>query len=276
MKAKSRMNRAFRAKFEKAKGNLGFIDELMRLLAFNDKLLIRALERMTPLSKYYEKDQDDIKQLIKAVWPGSMDAKGLDGGEEVYDEFANHYIHRLIEYENTWETDESYANIQTYVDNVYIEAAMAMKCRLYNYVAVFNYNVPIHKLYKKAKSGDLEAFYKLIRIDKTAMLDEWAQRLIREKQYRGDWEFFEEMAREIGKKPLREPSTFLKPLILANYFWEEYFEQWSYKEVLEFFKDQELIRKDMDEFTFQKLLNRFGIKKYERGKRKTKSNKVVS
>ena len=227
---------------------------------------------MEPLSYYYEKDENEIKRIIKALMPGSIEARGLDAGKEAYDDFENEYIEKLIYFEKSCEKEEWYANMQTYIDRVYIEAAMAMKCRLYNYVAVFNYNIPIHELCKKAQLGDIECFMKLVRIDKTVMLNAWAQRMIREKQYACDWGFFEELAKAIRKKPMRGPSTFMKPLILANYFWEEYFEKWSYKEVLEFFKDQGLIRKDMDEFTFQKLLNRFGIKKYERGKRTTKSN----
>jgi hypothetical protein len=81
------MDEEGRRKFGKAAENLKFIDELNDLLVFEAGFLHRALDRMPSLSHYYEKDQDEIKQIIRSVLPRSMDAKGLEAGEEIYDEF---------------------------------------------------------------------------------------------------------------------------------------------------------------------------------------------
>ncbi len=246
--------------FRAAKKNLEFLERLGELLKFKKELRTLAMEKVPSLSYWYEKSEEEVRNIVFMRFPGSIDGKGLVRGKDVYKEAAE-LTEKVIEISREDSKTQGEKAMDT-VNIMWLEPAVAMKVRLYDYVTRANYGKSIHELYAMAKSGDMKSFWKLVRVDKTVIFTNWAGDLIWSKQYEADWEFFKKLGRAIAREPVQEPPNLMKAALLARHFWEDDLRHMKYREIRDLLCEEGLIGSEMDEHAVRKFLNRQGLRKH--------------
>lgn len=80
----------------------------------------------------------------------------------------------------------------------------------------------LKELFKKAKEGDDESLFKIVKIDKTFFDHKWVRKRINKAAYSGDWNFFESLGKAIKTDPLkhdRRNDKLDKLFIVLKFFW---------------------------------------------------------
>jgi hypothetical protein len=80
----------------------------------------------------------------------------------------------------------------------------------------------LRELFRKAKEGDNESLFKIIKIDKTFFDHKWVRTRINKASYSGDWNFFESLGEAIKEEPLKHDSRaerIDKLFIVIKFFW---------------------------------------------------------
>jgi hypothetical protein len=89
----------------------------------------------------------------------------------------------------------------------------------YDQVAVLVFEKSFYDLFKEARGGSIESFFKLLQIDRTVIECEWAKKLIRRSQLTGDAQFFKRMAQAIATSPLENTKVYTRSAIVLLLFW---------------------------------------------------------
>ena len=134
----------------------------------------------------------------------------------------------------------------------------------YNVVSKLLYGRAIRDVYVKAKEGDEEALFDLVRIDKTVLYRDWVTELVKEKQYWGKWEFLRKLGESLSAEPVGKDLTDVRLAMLTMLFWHTDLKDMRYREMRQLFVEEGLIAAEMDELAFEKRLNRWGFRKYSK------------
>lgn len=252
-----------RKKISVSINNLAFIDSVGEQIRMSRLFQERMKGKMPLLAEMYEKSEKEIGTIIFRTMAKSMDVRGLGEGKQLYERYDDECIDRLIKGEKEYMNTEKGRELSFWIDELYVPTTMAVKCRIVDYISRVNYKESIHSLYKKAKEGDEESLFKIVKIDKTVMLTEWAKELIKEKQHNADWEFFKKLGKKIAEEPFKGSYPLVKAEIIAKEFWDE-LKEMKYKEIWELFVEKELIAREMNLSAFKMFLNRAGLKKYSK------------
>jgi len=81
----------------------------------------------------------------------------------------------------------------------------------------------LKELFKKAKSGDDDALYDLIKVDKTLFAHEWVRERINKAAYIGDGNFFELLGKAVADDPLKHSGRkedLDKLFLVIKFFWD--------------------------------------------------------
>lgn len=143
---------------------------------------------------------------------------------------------------------------------------------IYDIVSMLVYQEPIAEIWTSAQQGDTESFLQLARIDKSVVTTDLGTRLVREKQFAADWNFFEKLGKELSKPPM--PDSAYKPLavILTACFWRDEFQTWPHKDLTAFLENQGLLGKTTTGHkSFLRTINKLGLTKDSRGRPKKRT-----
>lgn len=250
-------------KIHNAVCNLKLLENLPAIVIYSKLYQERMKGKMPLLAEMYEKSEEEIYTILLRAIPKSMDVQGLGEGKQLYERYEEECLDRLLRREKALEGTEEGERLKMWIDMIYVPATMAIKCRINDYISKENYKKSIHDLYRKAKEGDEKSLLKIIKIDKTVILTDWAKELIKEKQHNADWVFFKRLGKKIAEEPFKGKDTMATAGIIAKEFWGE-LKDMTYSEMWELFREQELIVKEMDITAFKMSLNRAGLKKYSK------------
>jgi hypothetical protein len=109
-------------------------------------------------------------------------------------------------------------------------------------------------LLKEGKKGDEKAFFALLKIDRTVVECEWAQKMIRKAQLAGNKEFFKQMADAISIDPLDNAIIRGQASIVILIFWKVGLYRLVNKQLKEFLEDCGI--NVQDEETLRKFVSR--------------------
>jgi len=107
------------------------------------------------------------------------------------------------------------------LEKKYIRQSMILDMLLgiYNSISLLVFEKSYTDLIKEARDGNKKSFFSLLRIDRTAVECDWAQKIIRKAQLTGDETFFKLMAKAISKAPLENAKQFTTARIVLLLFW---------------------------------------------------------
>lgn len=77
----------------------------------------------------------------------------------------------------------------------------------------------LKELDKKAKEGDDESLFKLVKVDKTFFDHKWFRTRINKAAYSGDWNFFESLGVAIKADPLEHKRNIAELFLVLRFFW---------------------------------------------------------
>ncbi len=111
------------------------------------------------------------------------------------------------------------------------------------------------RLIREAKAGDEDSFFKILQIDRTVVECEWAKKMIRKAQLKGNNEFFDKMAKAITTPPLDNRRLYDELLMILLTFWNFGLRRLKNNELIELLEDSGL-RVQQDPEVFRKFINR--------------------
>jgi len=151
------------------------------------------------------------------------------------------------------------------------ELHLHIRSMIYDLMALLAHGVPISQLWVQAIAGDLEAVFRLVRIDKSAVTTPEIGQFIRARQFDADWGFFEELARALGKPPISQRDYKPTAIILTAYYWNEEFCQWSHDDLVGFLVENDVLPKVIGKHeSFIRTINNLGLNK-KRGRPKKRN-----
>ena len=77
----------------------------------------------------------------------------------------------------------------------------------------------LRELFKKAKEGDDESLFKLVKVDKTFFDHKWFRTRINKAAYSGDWNFFKSLGNAIKADPLGHKRNIAELFLVLRFFW---------------------------------------------------------
>ena len=237
-----------------------FLDNLSRSLAFPDSFL-DAEKFKLPLNHHYLREESprcyNSDTILKIA---SFLCSHYEPNKEIEDSILravivgttnkSNYLMRMFQAGHSPEVYPTY-----YQDLLWI------KSDLYNFISILNNGIPIHELFSKAKEGHLKSICKLVQIDKTVITESWLEKIIVQKQYKADWEFFKLFGNYLSKPPLEKQQYLFRIIVITAKYWEEYFQNISYSKLVAFYIKQEILPPSTNVENFRKTLNRVGLKK---------------
>lgn len=145
-----------------------------------------------------------------------------------------------------------------------VRRLLGQRIKLLHYAAVLNFQTSLTEIEMKAEHrGDETAMLQLAQLDKSAIYAPWFKRRIIQRQYAGDWEFFDKLGKALAKPVLGGSGHWHKAVVIAGYFWREYFSQpeWPINRIFRLFKDKGILARQDTLHAFRFRLNRAGLKK---------------
>jgi len=169
----------------------------------------KAFEKFVSEEKYNkyisDKDEDQKKDIVKRV---TSDGRS----------FWFNWL--MIPLEDEKE------EIKKNIESRHIKASTRMIKRHLFYtwdaVSLLVNGTSLRELFKKAKVGDNESLFKIIKIDKTFFDHKWVRSRINKASYSGDWNFFESLGDAIKEDPLKHDSRserIDKLFMVIRFFW---------------------------------------------------------
>jgi len=135
------------------------------------------------------------------------------------------------------------------------------RCKLLDFALMFNEAESLNSLCIGMRNGEEESILKVARVDKSLIATDWLRQYIIEKQYRGDWDFFERLGKALAKRPLKDQPYMLRAFVVVAYLWDEHFSKMPYPDMLSVLKENKVLPKNTPLDTFRRMLNRRGLKK---------------
>jgi len=232
--------------------------ERIKVRADFRKLLFEEIKIIPQESQDYYKRifEPYYSESEKLAFDFSKNMTAARWKEEVRAFISNWFFLRvhvaLIEIENeTKLTDEKT------IQKKYLRPSLIMEflLSLYNSIALLVFNISLTELLKDAKSGNEEAFFKILQIDRTAVECEWAKRMLRKAQLTADKEFFQKVAKAMTTSPMENRKIYGQVSVVLLLFWR--FGLWRLEndELIELLKDSG-IRVQKDPETFRKYVAR--------------------
>jgi hypothetical protein len=135
-------------------------------------------------------------------------------------------------------------------------------------VCLLHFKEGISELLPKARAGDMNAFLKILKVDKSVLCTDWASKRIREAQIACDRKFFDRIGRAIAEKLGVGRFHHLKLAMLLWLLWTRGLNKMTTREIFDFLENQGLYGKKFgiyDDQTLSQFLNRIGLKKYTKG-----------
>lgn len=118
----------------------------------------------------------------------------------------------------------------------------------YNSICALVFEKSLTQLLKEAKNGNEDSFFDLLQIDRTVIECDWAQKMIRKAQLKGDDKFFRRMAKAIVKSPLQNAKQFTTARMVIVVFWHLGLRKLKYYEIRRLLKSCGLVVQDADPF----------------------------
>lgn len=104
---------------------------------------------------------------------------------------------------------------------------------IYNSIALLVFEKTLTDLIKEARNGDKKSFFNLLRIDRTVIECEWAQKMVRKAQLTGDHKFFKQMAKAISKSPIENAKEYTTARMVILLFWGFGLRKLEYPEMID-------------------------------------------
>jgi len=145
-----------------------------------------------------------------------------------------------------------------------IRTLLAERRKLLDYAAALNFQTTLGRLELDLRTdNDEQTVLRLVQLDKTALYSARIRSRIIQKQYEGDAEFFNRLGKAIAKPVLNGSAHWHKAVVIAGYFWNEFFskEEWPVNRVFDLFKAKGILARQDKLAAFRFRLNRAGLKK---------------
>lgn len=145
-----------------------------------------------------------------------------------------------------------------------VKRHLAQRITLLDFAAVINFNqMLINIQWAAERRRDETALLQLIQLDKTALYSSYIKFWMIEKQYAGDWAFFERVGKALGKPILNGAPRWHKAVLIVAYFWEGFFSksEWPMDRIFRLLKDKKVLARQDTLRAFKTRLNRAGLKK---------------
>ncbi len=133
-----------------------------------------------------------------------------------------------------------------------------------NVICLFHYGVSITKLLPKARAGNDQALFTVLKVDKAVLSAEWALKRIREAQFRKDAIFLKNLGRAISMSPGVGRFRHLKALSLLMVLWPFGLKEKTSGEILDFLEEMGVYGSKhgtFDPLSLSRLMNRIGLRK---------------
>lgn len=134
---------------------------------------------------------------------------------------------------------------------------------IYDTAAKLTFAEGFPPLLKKARKGDIESFFKLLQIDRSIVEFEWALKLIRKAQLRGDESFFNQMAKAITTSPLENTRLRGDVSIILLSFWNAGLYRLSVREIADLLESCGM-QTPSDTESFRKFIRRLQLADIEK------------
>jgi len=240
----------------------GFLNDLLTSLAFPPSYTEIKLEELEPLANHYIGINPDKSIPIEPDSDTKPDIRDIAKGLYNYLDVDKEVEEHLKLQENTNPEDSEYESMAYKArEAAIIRPGSVMKSLLYEFVSILMFNTPIKTLYVDAMMGDEESLFKLLQIDKTALTTRWGNLWIREKQYDGDWDWFQKVGEAIAKLPMTNEPYLFQAVIVTAYLWDDYFSNMPWPEIVKSLKKEKILPRSMPPENFRKIVNRVGLQK---------------
>lgn len=145
-----------------------------------------------------------------------------------------------------------------------IKELLAERYKLLEFASVINFQKRLPVLEMEARCDrDQGAMIRLAQVDKTAIYAGWFRQVVIQRQYAGDWAFFASLGKALAKPVVNGTARWHKAVIIAGYFWDEYFalDEWPVNRIFNLFKTKGILARQDKLAAFRFRLNRAGLKK---------------
>lgn len=207
------------------------VEEVNKARRDLEKDLLEKIEILPDDSqKYY-------KKAFAPFYSDSMRGKSMTTEElrELYTDFiADMYLLEI--HKSSIEIKQEFEHSRKVdLEKKYVRQSMIFNIifSIYNSIALLVFEKTLTDLIKEARNGDKESFFNLLRIDRTVIECEWAQKMIRKSQLTGDHKFFKQMAKAISKSPIENAKEYTTARIVILLFWGFGLRKLEYPEMID-------------------------------------------
>ncbi len=133
---------------------------------------------------------------------------------------------------------------------------------VYDLAFVLNNGIGARALIEAARFGDVDALFKLVKVDKSILGAPWASAILEERQYEGDWAFFKRLGYWVCRNPIDKGAGYAREVLVVALFWQEHFRHCSLEQTVVLLKPHFAVFEGASDYdSFRKQLNRAGLKK---------------
>jgi hypothetical protein len=126
---------------------------------------------------------------------------------------------------------------------------------IWNTISLIVNKKSLRELLIKARRGDDDSLFALIKVDKTLFDHDWVRLRIRKAMYSGDTDFFYSLAKAIKSDPLQTRKYKLLVFVVMIFFWKYGLYSLTVPELMQLLQDSGISIQE-DEVTFRKYYDR--------------------